>query len=78
MPVVMGFGLVGNILSILVLRSPGIDMKVGTLAECQLFNGFWFGIEQIWFQNKYWIWYRKNILSILVLRSPGIDMKVGL
>ena len=37
MPVVMGFGLVGNILSILVLRSPGIDMKVGTLAECDNF-----------------------------------------
>ena len=28
MPVVMAFGLVGNILSIMVLRSPAIDMKV--------------------------------------------------
>ena len=28
MPVVMVFGLVGNVLSIIVLRSPAIDMKV--------------------------------------------------
>ena len=28
MPVVMVFGLVGNLLSIIVLRSTGIDMKV--------------------------------------------------
>ena len=30
MPVVMAFGLVGNLLSIVVLRSPAIDMKVTT------------------------------------------------
>ena len=32
MPIVTLLGLVGNVLSILVLRSPGIDMKVGFFA----------------------------------------------
>ena len=35
MPVVMVFGLVGNILSIMVLRSPAIDMKVTSLFAIQ-------------------------------------------
>ena len=34
MPIVTLLGLVGNVLSILVLRSPGIDMKVCFCSDC--------------------------------------------
>ena len=40
MPVVMVFGLVGNLLSILVLRSSGIDMKVCLNKSSKLFVFF--------------------------------------
>ena len=40
MPIVTLLGLAGNVLSILVLRSPGIDMKVSALA-CSVLPESW-------------------------------------
>ena len=40
MPIVTLLGLAGNVLSILVLRSPGIDMKVSALA-CTVLPESW-------------------------------------
>jgi hypothetical protein len=37
-PVITTLGLVGNILSIIVLHSPGIDMKVEKFKELTLFD----------------------------------------
>ena len=42
MPVVMVFGLLGNLLSILVLRSSGIDMKVWLDKSWKLFDACFF------------------------------------
>lgn len=74
MPVVMVFGLVGNILSILVLRSPGIDMKVTfreVLMMLAIFDCFFITTASISFSlpqlSSYWkVWIHPHIFPWLL------------
>ena len=73
MPIVAMLGFVGNLFSILVLHSPGVDMKVSTLLVIVL-------VIIILFLNIFMIsldlhlFHHQVILDLLVATQPCLDL----
>ena len=68
MPVVTLLGLVGNTLAILVLHSPGVDMKV-----C---SSYFFFLSLFFMNNILVLVLALVLFLVLFLHSPEVDMKV--